>query len=66
MNNQIKQKFKEIIKTLNKFTSEVNHDNIRYSWTYNYCPKDGEYFKLYEINIDTGKTHLIHVPCRSL
>lgn len=66
MNVEVKEKFKNIIKTLDTFISEVNNDKTEYCWTYDYAPDRPDHFTLYEMNTETGETiDKLEIPCRS-
>ena len=66
MNIEVKEKFKNIIKTLDTFISEVNNDKTEYGWTYDYAPDRPDHFTLYEMNKNTGETiDELEIPCRS-
>ena len=65
MNKRVQEKFEKLIKTLDKFVSEVNSDETEYYWTYNYSTNKPDYFTLYERNKNIGETNKVQIPCRS-
>ena len=62
MNEEVQEKFEQIVKTLDRFISEVNNDQTEYCWTYDYSTILN-HFTLYERNKETGETDKIQIKC---